>query len=188
MVGGAFEIRRGGKEVSFRNKDWDEVYDRMSDKTLICEDCGEPLGVHKQAFPLPICPVKLPETPVFTIPQFSFCDAFSTDAPASSYMPAKAPEAHPLTEAFEAAVNQTTHGKGERHGGEATPFWEQEWYAIAQDTGVGGLMFQGIKKAKEACRKPNQAAFETELLGSLVYLGMAYLYVRKHGFKPRDEG
>lgn len=90
---------------------------------------------------------------------------------------------HPLYEAFDDAVKQATKGKGVRHGGEATPFMDQPWHQVAKHTGVGGLVFQMVKKAQEACGKDDQESFERELLGALVYGGAAYLYVKKHGFK-----
>jgi len=90
---------------------------------------------------------------------------------------------HPLYEAFDDAVKQATKGKGERHGGDKTPFMDQRWHSISKSTGVGGLMYQMAKKAEEACEKDDQEAFERELLGALVYGGAAYLYVKKHGFK-----
>lgn len=90
---------------------------------------------------------------------------------------------HPLYEAFDDAVKQATKGKGERHGGDKTPFMDQPWHNISKHTGVGGLIFQMVKKAQEACGKDDQEAFERELLGALVYGGAAYLYVKKHGFK-----
>lgn len=90
---------------------------------------------------------------------------------------------HPLYEAFDDAVKQATKGKGTRHGGDATPFMEQPWHQVSKHTGVGGLIFQMVKKAQEACGKEDQEAFERELLGALVYGGAAYLYVKQHGFK-----
>jgi hypothetical protein len=90
---------------------------------------------------------------------------------------------HPLYVAFDDAVKQATKGKGVRHGGDATPFLEQPWHQISKHTGVGGLVFQMVKKAQEACGKGDQEAFERELLGALVYGGAAYLYVKQHGFK-----
>lgn len=90
---------------------------------------------------------------------------------------------HPLQEAYDAAIAQATGGKGVRHGGNSTPFMEQRWYRIAKSTGEGGLLFQGIKKAEEAGDKEDDEAFERELLGSLVYLGMTYLYFKRHGRK-----
>jgi hypothetical protein len=92
---------------------------------------------------------------------------------------------HPLQEAYDAAIAQATGGKGVRHGGDSIPFFDQPWYSIAKHTGECGLIFQGVKKAQEACGKgkSEDEAFERELLGSLVYLGMAYLYFKRHGRK-----
>jgi hypothetical protein len=36
---------------------------------------------------------------------------------------------------------------------------------------------------QEACDKDSQEDFERELLGAIVYAGMAYIFVRKLGFK-----
>ena len=94
---------------------------------------------------------------------------------------------HPLYEAFDDAVKQATKGKGTRHGGEATPFLAQPIFQISKHTGVGGLIFQMVKKAQEACGKDDQEAFERELLGALVYGGAAYLYVKQHGFKKVEK-
>src|SRR5574343_117133 len=82
---------------------------------------------------------------------------------------------HPLYEAFDDAVKQATKGKGVRHGGEATPFMDQPIMQVSKHTGVGGLIFQMVKKAQEACGKDDQESFERELLGALVYGGAAYL-------------
>ena len=92
-------------------------------------------------------------------------------------------DAHPLQTTFDACIQQVTKGKGERHGGNATPFFDQPWYSIAKQTGPTGLIFQSMKKAGEACGKPDQETFERELLGAIVYAAMAYLYVQKHGFE-----
>jgi hypothetical protein len=89
---------------------------------------------------------------------------------------------HPLYDIFMDAIEQATGGKGVRHGGAATPFFEQPWNSIAKHTGFRGLMFQMIKKAEEACDKDNMETFERELLGSMVYGAMALLYARKHGY------
>ena len=94
---------------------------------------------------------------------------------------------HPLYEAFDDAVKQATKGKGERHGGDKTPFMDQPWHNISKHTGVGGLIFQMVKKAQEACGKEDQEAFEREFLGALVYGGAAYLYVKQHGFKQEKK-
>lgn len=85
---------------------------------------------------------------------------------------------HPLFEVFGDVVRQVTRGKGARHGGEATPFFEQPWVSIANTAGNGFLVGQAIKKAMEAGGKPDFAAWETELLGAAAYLGMAVLHGR----------
>jgi hypothetical protein len=94
---------------------------------------------------------------------------------------------HPLYEAFGDAVKQQTEGKGMRHGGSVVPFLEQPIFQISKHTGVGGLIFQMVKKAQEACGKDDQEAFERELLGALVYGGAAYLHVKQHGFKKGEK-
>lgn len=96
--------------------------------------------------------------------------------------PEPAASEHPLEMAFRAAVAQATGGKGVRHGGAVTPFWDQQWYHNTLHTGIGGPMFQAVKKAKEACAKPDREAFERELLGAMVYLGMTYIFVQRHGY------
>lgn len=115
----------------------------------------------------------------FITPRPDFCNSYGPELWAAE--PPLPP--HPLQEAYDAAIAQATGGKGVRHGGNSTPFMEQRWYRIAKSTGEGGLLFQGIKKAEEAGDKDDDEAFERELLGSLVYLGMTYLYFKRHGRK-----
>lgn len=95
---------------------------------------------------------------------------------------AKPDTKHELQKTFDACILQVTKGKGVRHGGGETSFFLQPWHTIAQQTGPGGLVFQGMKKAGEACSKPDKDTFERELLGAIVYLAMAYLFVQEHGF------
>jgi hypothetical protein len=89
---------------------------------------------------------------------------------------------HPLYAIFMDAIEQATGGKGVRHGGAATPFFEQPWNCIAKHTGFRGLIFQMVKKTQEACGKDDMETFERELLGSLVYGAMALIHARKHGY------
>jgi hypothetical protein len=89
---------------------------------------------------------------------------------------------HPMYAIFMDAIEQATGGKGVRHGGAATPFFEQPWSCIAKHTGFRGLVFQMVKKAQEACGKDDMETFERELLGSLVYGAMALIHARKHGY------
>lgn len=126
---------------------------------------------------------KLEETMKNQDPKPTLCRTFDACDSATGAVAKFMDYSHPLYEAFDDAVKQATKGKGERHGGDKTPFMDQRWHNIAKSTGVGGLVFQMVKKAEEACEKDDQEAFERELLGALVYGGAAYLYVKQHGFK-----
>lgn len=73
------------------------------------------------------------------------------------------------------AVRQATKGKGQRHGGDKTPFLEQPWVRLYKTHGLGFLLGQADKKYHEACGKENKEDAEREFLGAIVYLGMALL-------------
>jgi len=87
---------------------------------------------------------------------------------------------HPLVTVFEAALHQATQGKGTRHGGESKPFFEQKWLQLAKVHGNGFLTGQAEKKIAECVESGNLEndidAFNREILGAIVYLGMAYLH------------
>lgn len=85
---------------------------------------------------------------------------------------------HPLTPVLLAAVEQAMYGKGERHGGNATPFLEQPWVHYSKMHGRGFLTGQASKKLEEAASTREGLPFETEVLGAIVYLGMALLKER----------
>jgi hypothetical protein len=85
-------------------------------------------------------------------------------------------DAHPLTAVFEAAIQQVTKGKGVRHGGETTPFLAQPWAHYAQMHGRGFLTGQAAKKLEEAVTTKEGEAYIQELLGAMVYIGMAVLH------------
>lgn len=91
-------------------------------------------------------------------------------------------ETHPLYPVFLAAITQAMFGKGERHGGAFTPFLEQPWNHYAKMHGRGFLTGQAAKKLEEAASTRVGQAFETEVLGAIVYCGMAILQER-----DRDE-
>jgi len=88
------------------------------------------------------------------------------------------PAAHPLMKVFEAAVTQAMFGKGQRHGGNVTPFKDQPWVHYAKMHGRGFLTGQAAKKLEEAAATRTGEAFETEVFGAMVYLGMAILKER----------
>lgn len=85
---------------------------------------------------------------------------------------------HPLFDVFMAAIDQAMNGKGERHGGARTPFLEQPWNHYAKLHGRGFLTGQAAKKLEEAASTREGKAFETEVFGAMVYLGMAILHER----------
>lgn len=83
--------------------------------------------------------------------------------------------AHPLYAPLLAAIEQAMYGKGGRHGGAVTPFLEQQWVALAKSHGIGFLTGQAAKKLNEAAAGKSGEAYERELLGAIVYIGMAIL-------------
>lgn len=86
---------------------------------------------------------------------------------------------HPLYPILMDAIEQAMFGKGERHGGAVTPFLEQPWIHYATMHGRGFLTGQAAKKLEEAASTRNGKAFEQEVLGAIVYLGMAILHERR---------
>jgi hypothetical protein len=87
--------------------------------------------------------------------------------------------AHPLFPVFVAAIQQAMYGKGERHGGDRTPFLEQPWNHYASMHGRGFLTGQAAKKLEEAASTRSGEAFEKEMLGAIVYGGMSVLHERQ---------
>lgn len=88
------------------------------------------------------------------------------------------PETHPLYDVFVAAIEQAMFGKGQRHGGNVTPFLDQPWAHYVKMHGRGFATGQAAKKLEEAASLRNGEAFETEIFGAMVYLGMAILHER----------
>lgn len=82
---------------------------------------------------------------------------------------------HPLQQVFDQAILQATKGKGERHGGDATPFLEQPWVHYGKMHGRGFLTGQAAKKLEEAASTREGEAFVQEALGAIVYIAMAIL-------------
>lgn len=91
---------------------------------------------------------------------------------------------HPLAGVFSRALAQAMYGKGERHGGAATPFNDQPWLKIAKVHGLGFLTGQAVKKIEEAVRGKTGEPLERELLGAINYLGMALIYLDQQKVLP----
>ena len=85
---------------------------------------------------------------------------------------------HPLFPIYMAAIEQAMYGKGERHGGALTPFLEQPWKHYADMHGRGFLTGQAAKKLEEAASTREGKPFEHEVLGAIVYCGMAVIHER----------
>ena len=90
------------------------------------------------------------------------------------------PEPHPLSLAFEAALQQATHGKGQRHGGDTVPFYRQQWVTLADCHGTGFLTGQAAKKLNEAATKDDPEAAMREILGAINYAAMAWLVLNDY--------
>jgi len=86
---------------------------------------------------------------------------------------------HPLYPIFMAAIEQAMYGKGQRHGGNATPFLEQPWVHYTKMHGRGFLTGQAAKKLEEAVSTREGRDFLTEIFGAMVYLGMAAIEEQK---------
>lgn len=85
---------------------------------------------------------------------------------------------HPIERVMRMAIEQATKGKGERHGGDVTPFLEQPWAHYAKMHGRGFLTGQAAKKLEEAASTREGQPFIDEALGAIVYLCMAVLKER----------
>lgn len=82
---------------------------------------------------------------------------------------------HPLFPVLEAAILQAMYGKGQRHGGNVTPFLDQPWVHYAKLHGRGFLTGQAAKKLEEAASTRTGEGYEAEVFGAIVYAGMSVL-------------
>lgn len=82
---------------------------------------------------------------------------------------------HEMYPIFEAVIRQAMFGKGERHGGAATPFYDQPWYWYSKMHGRGFLTGQAAKKLEEAASKRDGEPFIHEVMGAIVYCAMSIL-------------
>lgn len=106
----------------------------------------------------------------------------------SKYTPSKEVMEHPLFPVFCAAIEQAMNGKGKRHGGASIPFLDQPLFHYAKMHGRGFLTGQAAKKLEEAASTRHGDAFDTEVLGALVYAGAAALDERMRHPKATISG
>ena len=91
---------------------------------------------------------------------------------------------HPLFDIFMDAIHQAMYGKGGRHGGATVPFTQQQWAALGKSHGNGFLTGQAAKKLNEAAERGEyDEAYFREVLGAMVYAGMAVLDAHRRGRK-----
>ena len=87
-----------------------------------------------------------------------------------------------LREVLDAAYAQSAYGKGrERHANDR-PFDKQPVLEMARMVGVGGPVFQAMKKAQEAVGMANRGEIDKaihELLGTIVYAAAAVVLLKE---------
>lgn len=85
-----------------------------------------------------------------------------------------------LQRALNAALEQAASGKGKERHANNRPFTEQPLLQITRMVGTGFALGQAMKKAQEAqgmeSRGDTEAA-RAELLGAIVYLAAAWVYL-----------
>lgn len=88
-----------------------------------------------------------------------------------------------LAEVFARAFDQAANGKGKERHADDKPFHEQPMQLIADKRGIGFILGQADKKSEEAQGMLNRGQKEAcvkELLGSIVYLAGAVIFVEKN--------
>lgn len=105
----------------------------------------------------------------------TFDEAIAEEANADKERIRKECMEHPLYPVYMAAIEQAMYGKGERHGGGKTPFFDQPWVHYQRMHGRGFLTGQSSKKLEEAAHQREGKPFIDEVLGAIVYAGMAVL-------------
>ena len=78
------------------------------------------------------------------------------------------------------AYNQSARGKGKDRHANQRPFDEQPILRLAEMTGVGGPVFQAMKKQQEAVSMTTRGEYDKaihELLGSIVYSAAAIRHI-----------
>lgn len=105
-----------------------------------------------------------------------FKEAISQDAFVKALLEEIKLSQHPLYVTLTQAIKQAMYGKGERHGGDATPFLDQPWHHYAKLHGRGFLTGQAAKKLEEAASTRSGDPFISECLGAIVYIGMSIIF------------
>jgi hypothetical protein len=76
------------------------------------------------------------------------------------------------------ALEQAANGKGkERHGRKGETWDKQPIIRHQRAYGIGGVLFQAAKKMEEAMEMEDSRRARFELLGAIVYIAAAYLFL-----------
>lgn len=82
---------------------------------------------------------------------------------------------------FQLAIDQAAHGKGKERHASGEPFHEQPICYMTRQVGIGGPLYQAMKKTREAYRlfsmRPTAAKFE--ILGAMNYLAAAVIVLNE---------
>ena len=92
------------------------------------------------------------------------------------------PDAYtPLLEVFDAAFEQAANGKGKERHANDKPFVEQPIMRITEAVGIGFPLGQAMKKIEESkgmVERGQPVAAVHELLGAIVYIAGAILFLK----------
>lgn len=83
-----------------------------------------------------------------------------------------------LSEVYRLAEKQMLEGKGKERHGEDTPFREQVACRNARLFGIGGPLYQAMKKIEESTRLDGDAKLN-ELLGAMNYVAIAVMVLKE---------
>lgn len=87
-----------------------------------------------------------------------------------------------LREVLDSAYDQASRGKGKERHANGKPFDKQPVLEMTRMVGVGGPVFQAMKKAQEAAGMANRGEIDAairELLGTIVYAAAAVVYLKE---------
>jgi len=90
-----------------------------------------------------------------------------------------------LKKVLELAYERCSSGKGEERHGDPKPFEQQDMITEQKIFGIGPVLAQIRKKAKEAYRLPDEEA-SLELLDIIVYAAGGYIYLERKRIEERS--
>ena len=88
-----------------------------------------------------------------------------------------------LADVLERAFDQAATGKGAERHADDNPFHQQPMQTIGDRRGVGFILGQADKKSEEAQGMANRGQIDAavrELLGAIVYLAGAVIWLERH--------